>query len=168
MYSHILLCRVHLRHRRKHKSHAHSISRVNRGKFNKALFSTYICRGCVTVCKTNPIHDGTLILGGFMVLRSQRRNKQMILTRDTSLYFLLLLLFFSSWNTEASKPGRGNRTSRQPTSLYNKLVVLHVDVTGTDLKMKLRSSCSRWGRLAFKPLKPPPQLGSETWRNLSK
>lgn len=85
-----------------------------------------------------------------MVFRSLRRNKQMILTRDFSFFFPPSL---SLWNTEASKPGKGKRTRRQPTSVNNKLVVLCVDVTGTDLEMKLWSSCSRWGRLAFKPLK---------------
>lgn len=153
-------CRVHLRHRRKQKSHAHSFFETQPGKFDKALFSTYICKRSVTAGKTVPIHDQTLILGGFIVLRSQRRNKQMILTRDISFFILCCCSFpppspCGTHKHQSDTHGEKDKGTlqQQPTSLNNKLVVLHVDVTGTDLKMKLRSCCSRWGRLAFKPLR---------------
>lgn len=91
--------RIHLRHRHKHKSRTHSFIKT---RLNKALFSSYICERCVTTSKTNPIRDQTLILGGLVVFRSQRRNKQMILTGDISFFIFRCCSFFpplSLWNT---------------------------------------------------------------------
>lgn len=45
--------RARLRHGRKQKSQA----QTERGKFNKAVFSTYICERCRTASKTSPIHN---------------------------------------------------------------------------------------------------------------
>lgn len=44
---------VRLRHGRKQKPHA----QTERGKFNKALFFTYICERRGTASKTSPIHN---------------------------------------------------------------------------------------------------------------
>lgn len=92
----------------------------------------------------------------------------MILTRDAPILFSAAA-FSSPCGTHKHQSQAGGRgRGGSPTSLNNKLVVLHVDVAGTDLKMKLWSSCSRWGRLAFKPARLRLQLGSRPRRHLSK
>lgn len=106
--------RVHLRHRRKQNSHAHRRSKP--GTFNRALFSAYNCERSVTAGQTNPIHDQPLILGGSIVFWSQRRNKQMILTRDASNTHIYIYIHFfpCPCGTRASKPGSVKGTRGQP------------------------------------------------------
>lgn len=72
----------------------------------------------------------------------------MILTRDVSFSFSAAVFFRALWNTRASKQAQGIGQGGFPaaaTSLINKLVVLHVDVTGADLRMKLWSCFSPVG-----------------------
>lgn len=120
----------HLRHRRKHKSLTRIIFQDWTGKSSTKPYSLHISAS-VRVRKKNKPHS-------WSDSDPQRVHRVQVPEEEQTddphkrcFYFTLCCCYFS--------PPQGGSAAQQPTSLNNKLVVLHVDVTGADLKMKLWS-----------------------------
>ena len=175
VHSRILHCCAHLSHRRKQNSQKGVFPEQTEKKFNKALFSTYNCMQWETftfttsliVCKINPTHDQTLILGGFTIIMSQRRNKHTCFTEVTKwhlcflfCYSFLSLLSLSLWNTQD-----GGHTGWRP---HRRRTTTRFSGSHQPPKISWRSSTLVslvWnpygGRLAFIPLRPLLWLSSK-------
>lgn len=131
-----------LRHRCKQKSHA----QTERGKSNKASFSTYICERRGTASKTSPVPNRA---DPQRVRLIQVPEEEQTDHPNKRICFVVYSLSVKHKSIKARLEKVGGAL-RRPTSV----VVLLQRVGVTDVEMKPWRCCSWWGRRGFKLLGP--------------